>query len=76
MPSPPATPAFLAALHDAVVAEVVFDAAVGRLQLTLCLVSFTNNRFVYHREQSVLSGIRHGWSLGPFGFTSSLLGSA
>ena len=60
MPFLPVTPAFFTALHDAVVEEFVFDAAVGRLQLTLRLVSFTNNRFVHRREQVVLSGIRHG----------------
>ena len=60
MPLLPVTPAFFAALHDAVVEEFVFDAAVGRLQLTLRLVSFTNNQFVHRREQVVLSGIRHG----------------
>ena len=40
------TPAFFAALHDAVVEEFGFDAA-GRLRLTPWLVSFTNNRFVH-----------------------------
>jgi hypothetical protein len=58
MPFLPVTPAFFAALHDAVVEEFVFDAAASRLQLTLRLVSFTNNQFVYRREQVVLSGLR------------------
>ncbi|HEX8657586.1 MAG TPA: hypothetical protein VF690_08635 [Hymenobacter sp.] len=40
------TPAFFAALHDAVVEAFGFDAA-GRLRLTPWLVSFTNNRFVH-----------------------------
>jgi len=59
MPFRPVTPAFFAALHDAVVEEFVFDVALGRLQLTLLLVSFTNNQFVHRREQVVLSGLRH-----------------
>ncbi|MBF9236917.1 hypothetical protein I2I05_05870 [Hymenobacter sp. BT683] len=60
MPFLPVTPAFFAALHDAVVEQFVFDATAGRLRLTLLLVSFTNNRFSHRREQVVLSGIRHG----------------
>lgn len=59
MPFRPVTPAFFAALHDAVVEEFVFDAAVGRLQLTLRLVAFANNQFVHRREQVLLSGLRH-----------------
>lgn len=59
MPFRPVTPAFFAALHDAVVEKFVFDTALGRLQLTLRLVSFTNNQFVHQREQVVLSGLRH-----------------
>lgn len=59
MPFRPVTPAFFAALHDAVVEEFIFDAAVGRLQLTLRLVAFTNNQFVHRREQVMLSGLRH-----------------
>jgi hypothetical protein len=63
MPFLPVTPAFFAALHEAVVEELVFDAAASRLQLTLRLVSFTNDRFVHRREQVVLSGLRHGANL-------------
>ena len=59
MPFLPVTPAFFAALPDAVVEELVFDAAASRLQLTLRLVSFTNDRFVHRREQAVLPGLRH-----------------
>lgn len=59
MPFRPVTPAFFAALHDAVVEHFVFDVATSRLQLTLRLVSFTNNQFVHRREQVVLSGIRY-----------------
>jgi hypothetical protein len=60
MPFLPVTPAFFAALHDAVVEQFVFNAAAGRLQLTLLLVSFANSQFAHRREQVVLSGIRHG----------------